>query len=150
MPYTRIWIHLVWATKNREPDLIQPIRQTIIKHIETNACSKQILLDTIGGHDDHIHALIALRGDQCVSKIAQLLKGESSHWVNDENIMHGHFEWQEDYAAFSVSESDVDRVRRYIQDQDRHHRTRSFADEYQVFLEQNGFSAVDGVKTPTG
>ena len=139
MPYTRIWVHLVWATKNRDPILTHPVRNTIFNHIFSNAQSKQIFLDTIDGQDDHVHALIALRGDQCVAKIAQLLKGESSHWVNDQNLMPGHFEWQEDYAAFSVSETDLDRVRRYIQNQEEHHRHRSFADEYQEILAENGF-----------
>ena len=139
MPYIGIWIHLIWATKNRDPVSIQPLRQTVHNHIKSNAQAKQIFLDTIGGHDDHVHALLALRGDQCMSTIAHLLKGESSHWVNAQKMFNGHFEWQDGYAAFSVSETDVNRVRRYIQDQEEHHKHRSFADEFRDFLEENGF-----------
>ncbi len=144
MPYTKIWIHLVWATKDRLPLLTDPIRQRIFSHIKSNAANKGICLDTIGGYTDHVHALIQLRGDQSVANIAQLLKGESSHWVNQQNMTANHFEWQIDYAAFSVSDSEVAEVRYYIHNQEKHHRIKTLAEEYQRFVELYGLPPWDG------
>ncbi len=138
MPYTRIWIHLIWATKNRSSILNDSIRQKLFDHIKTNALQKGIHLDTIGGYVDHVHALLELRGDQSVAQVAQLLKGESSHWANQEHITPGHFEWQVDYAAFSISHSDIAEVRHYIRNQEGHHRIKTMDEEYQTLASRFG------------
>ncbi|MBI2619023.1 MAG: IS200/IS605 family transposase [Ignavibacteriales bacterium] len=134
MPYVRIWVHLVWSTKNRKPMLQSEIRSKVFDHIKVNAKAKDIFLDTIGGYIDHLHALISLGSSQTIAKVAQLLKGESSHWVNQNFVLPGSFEWQDEYFAVSVCESDVERVREYIRRQEEHHRKKSFAEEYQEFL----------------
>jgi putative transposase len=147
MPYVQVWIHFIWSTKNREPMLAQSLRPKVFEHIKANARGKGIFLDTIGGHVDHAHALVSLGKEQTIAKVAQLLKGESSHWVNKESLTRTKFEWQDEYAAFSVSESMVDTAREYIRRQDEHHRKKSFAEEYQELLAQHGFT-VEGLKSP--
>lgn len=89
--------------------------------------------------EEHIHVLISLGASQSVSKVAQLIKGESSHWVNSEALLRGRFEWQDEYIAISVSESDVQKVRNYILNQEEHHRRKTFMEEYSDFMEKYPF-----------
>ena len=130
MPFVRVWIHLVWSTKNRFPYLTDKIRSDIFNHIRINAKSKQILLDRIGGWVDHVHVLISLGSHQTISKTAQLMKGESSHWINSNNLTTEKFEWQYEYFAVSFDESKIDIIRNYIDNQEEHHRYKSIIDEY--------------------
>ncbi len=83
MPYIRVWIHLVWSTKNREPTLRSNIRGKVFQHIRGNAKEKKIRIDCINGIVDHIHLLVSLSADRALSKMVQLIKGEASHWVNE-------------------------------------------------------------------
>lgn len=139
MAYLRVWIQLVWSTKNRE-QLINSadLRQKLFQHITENATSKSIRLDCVNGTYDHVHALVSLGPDQTIAKIAQLLKGESSHWLNQQNIVCGKFEWQDDYFASPVSDSAVERVRTYIKNQEEHHRKKLFSEEWGEFMSHHG------------
>jgi len=89
---------------------------------------------------DHLHLLVSLRSDQKVDEVAKLIKGESSHWINSENIVKPKFSWQRGYGAFSISPSHVEAVRKYILGQDEHHRKRTFAEEYRTILKRYGFA----------
>lgn len=139
MPWIKIWIHFVWSTKNREPLLTDQIRQNIFRHIRENAGKKGIHLDFIGGYVDHVHCLISLGTDQTIEKIIQLIKGESSYWINKNHLCRSKFEWQEEYFAVSVSETFIEAVRNYIANQEEHHRRESFDDEFQGFMKRAGF-----------
>ena len=141
MPYVRIWVHLIWSTKERVPLLHQALREKVFLHIKENASKKEIYLDIINGIADHVHCLVSLRSDQSIAKVAQLLKGESSHWINAQNFCNGKFEWQEEYIAVSVSDSNVELVRQYIGNQKEHHRVKTFSEEYENFLSKYGFLA---------
>ena len=134
MPFAKIMIHLVWSTKNRTPFLRNEIRPAILDHIRSNSVEKGIYIDFINCHLDHVHCLISLGIDQNISKIVSLLKGESSHWINQQNLVVGKFSWQDEYFAVSVSESNIARVQDYIKIQDLHHKKKTFQDEYDEFL----------------
>ena len=136
MSYVRIWVHLIWSTKNRRPILSNELRDKITTHIEMNAKAKNIFLDCIGGHLEHIHALLSLRSDLSIATIAQMIKGESSHWVNALKLVPFKFEWQTEYYALSVSESAIDIIRRYIKDQEEHHRRKTFAEEFEEIIDE--------------
>jgi putative transposase len=123
------------------------LRRGVCKHIKENAASKMIHLDSVNGSADHLHALVSLGSDQTIAKIAQLLKGESSHWVNKENPQRLKFEWQDDYFAESVSRSALSSVQRYIADQDEHHRKKTFAEEFDEFLAEHALSANERTRT---
>jgi REP element-mobilizing transposase RayT len=138
MSHVKILTHTVWGTKSREPVLLPTIRTAFFHHILENAKEKNIFIDTIGGYNDHIHCLISLGTDQTIGKVVQLIKGESSHWANESKMFKNKFEWGEDYFAASVSVSSVEKVRQYIKNQEDHHRTVSFAEEYQRFVESCG------------
>ena len=139
MPYVRIWVHLIWSTKGRRPLLNEALREKVFSHMKGNAAKKEIYLDSINGIADHVHTLVSLKSDQTIAKVAQLLKGESSHWINAQNLCNNKFEWQDEYIAVSVSESNVDNIRQYIRNQVEHHRVKSFNEEYEHFLLDYGF-----------
>ena len=141
MGFVKIWVHLVWTTKNRRPLLTQEIRLDIFNHIRENAEKKGIYVDFINGYLEHVHCLISLKSSQNIDKIMMLLKGESSFWINKNKISLGKFEWQDDYFAVSVSESALNRVRNYIKNQENHHKRKSFNEEYQEFISKYKFDA---------
>lgn len=143
MSWVRIWVHLVFSTKNREPYLnSKELRIKVFQHIKENAKSKDIWLDCINGYQDHIHCLILVNKDQTISKIAQLIKGESSHWINKNNLTKTKFIWQDDYWAVSVSESHIERIREYISNQEEHHRIKSFTEEVDEFMNKYGWKFI--------
>src|SRR4051812_30556881 len=104
MSYVRIWVHLVFATKNREPFLKEEVRQKVRQHIIANCKEKDIFLQAINGYEDHLHCLISLGREQTIAKVAQMIKGESSFWINKNKLVSDGFMWQNDYYANSVSE----------------------------------------------
>ena len=118
----------------------QEVRRDIFNHIRENAGKKGIYIDFINGHLEHVHCLISLGSGQNIDKILMLLKGDSSYWINRNNIFPGKFEWQDEYFAVSVSESAITRVREYIKNQENHHKKKSFNDEYQEFISKYKFN----------
>ena len=129
MPYIRVWIHFVWSTKNRNPLLKKEVRHKLITHIKQNAKEKNIYLDCINGYTEHLHCLVSLGSDQTLSKVMQLIKGEASNWFNKNIMTDEKLEWQDEYFAVSVSESQIEAVRKYIFNQEAHHRNKSFEEE---------------------
>ena len=141
MGFVKIWVHLVWTTKNREPILSPEIRMHIFSHIKENAEKKGIYIDFINGHLEHVHCLISLGSGQNIDKIIMLMKGESSYWINKNKIFNRKFSWQDEYFAVSVSESAVNRVRAYIKNQKNHHNNKAFINEYQELMRKYKFNA---------
>lgn len=132
-------VHCVFGTKNKEPILVSGKREELFKHIRENARTKDIYIDTINGHIDHIHCLISLGAEQNIAKLMQLIKGEASFWTNKHKLFGHKLEWTEDYFAASVSESSLDKVRDYIKNQEEHHRKITFTEEYEKFIHSYGF-----------
>ena len=142
MSHVRIWVHAVWGTKNKLQYLSCPVKHEVFGHIRYNANEKGIYLSEIGGFHQHVHCLLSLTADQNIGKIMQLLKGESSYWINRKKVVAGRFEWADEYYAVSVSESHVERVRKYIRNQEEHHRTKTWEEEVNEFMEKYGFTRV--------
>lgn len=140
MPFIKVYIHFVWSTKNRFPflDSIE-LRQKVWYHIWENAKEKGIFIDYINGYSDHCHCIISLGVDQNIQKVMHLLKGESSFWINKNNLTKQKFEWQEEYFAVSVSESVIEKVRDYIKNQEIHHKKKTFQEEYDEIICKFGF-----------
>ena len=139
MPYIKVYIHFLWTTKYRTPFLHSPdLRVKVWTHIKENAALNKIYVDTVNGHTEHCHCLVSMHHNHTMSKVMQLMKGESSNWINKHNLCEQRFEWQEEYFATSVSESAVGKVRRYIQNQEEHHRKKPFQQEYDDLIEQFG------------
>lgn len=142
MSYVKIWVHLVFATKNREYLLQNDLGGAIHEHIMTNCKKKEIFLQAINGSTDHIHLLISLGKDQSIAQIVQLIKGESSFWMNKYHLLPSKFSWQDDYFAVSVSQSKVGTVLNYIKNQEEHHKMKSFSEEVDQFLTKFGFKRI--------
>jgi putative transposase len=140
MPFVKVYIHFVWSTKNRYPFLAtKEMRKILWQHMKENAKQKGIFIDFVNGYADHCHCLVSLGVDQTIQKIMQLIKGESSFWINKCNLIAEKFEWQDEYFAVSVSESMIETVRNYIRKQEEHHRRKTFTDEYKEFIVKYGF-----------
>jgi REP element-mobilizing transposase RayT len=134
MPYVKIWVHTVWGTKNRQPLLTKDIRNNVFQHIKSNAKSKGIFIDAINGYLDHTHCLISLQAEQCIATVMNLIKGESSYWINKNKVIMTKFEWADEYYAGSISPSHLEGLRKYIGLQEEHHRHLTFQEECERFL----------------
>jgi REP element-mobilizing transposase RayT len=132
-------IHAVWGTKNNQNLISSEVRPILIDHIRENAKAKGIFIDTLNSQPDHVHCLFALNADMALSKALNLMKGESSFWANKQHIINFHFGWANDYFAASVSDSQLNKVRDYIRNQDEHHRKETYTDEYNKFMNSYGF-----------
>lgn len=142
MPFVKVYIHIVWSTKNRIPFLnSKDLRINVWKHIKQNASEKGIVIDVVNGYSDHCHCLISLSTNQTIEKVVQLIKGESSFWINKNNLTEEKFAWQDEYFAVSVSESMIEKVRNYIINQEKHHLTKSFSEEYEEFISKYKFNS---------
>lgn len=142
MSFIKVYVHYVWSTKNRFPFLTDNFRSDLFVHIRDNAKTKNIYIDFINGHTDHIHMLVSLNDDLSIGRIAQLIKGESSHWINQMKLTTSRFEWQDEYLAIGVGDDKIDIVRNYIASQPEHHKKVSFANEYNKFIERFGFDVI--------
>lgn len=128
-----IYLHVVWATKNREPlvcgELVRPVHRCI--HAQVLKLRGTVL--EVGGMPDHVHLLAQVPGSVSAAKLANMVKGGSARMLNDtlsDSLPH-FFEWQERYGAFSVSRSHVERVRNYIRNQERHHANHTTWPEWE-------------------
>lgn len=145
MSLVKVYIHFVWSTKNRVPYLDSlELRKKVWYHIKENAQKKGIYMDHVNGYSDHCHCLVSLSVDQTIQKTMQLIKGESSFWINKQGLTNQKFEWQDEYFAASVSETSLENVRNYIKNQEIHHSKKSFQDEYQEFIEKYNFEKMNG------
>ncbi|MBE7413540.1 MAG: IS200/IS605 family transposase [Leptospiraceae bacterium] len=145
MPFVKVYIHFVWSTKNRFPFLdSKELRQKVWNHIRENAKSKGIFVDFVNGYFDHCHCLVSMGTDWSIEKVIQLIKGESSFWINKNKLTKEKFEWQDEYFAVSVSESMVNHIREYIKNQEEHHKNILFQQEYDEFIYKYGFDVFDG------
>jgi REP element-mobilizing transposase RayT len=140
MSVVKVYVHLVWGTKNRYPFLsTNDIRNKMWSHIKENSIEKGIFIDHVNGYKDHCHCLVSLNADQNIEDVVQLLKGESSFWANRNLALGERFGWAAKYYAVSVSPRNLDTVRKYIRNQEEHHKVTSFQGEYLQFMREYGF-----------
>lgn len=136
--FNKIWMHAIWATKDRQP-LIKPSAETktfdyISNQLREMGCTVRIT----NGMPDHVHSLFLLNPQKSIAEVIKQVKGSSSHFINQTNIIPQKFAWQTGYAAYSVSESVLEKVFLYIQNQKQHHHKLSFQEEYEKFLSLYG------------
>ncbi len=144
MSWVRVYMHMVFSTKKREPFLnSSELRKNVFQHIKLNAEEKGIWLDCVNGYQDHAHCLISLGRDQTISKVAQMIKGESSYWINREKLTTEKFIWQDDYWVVGVSEGHLGAVRNYIHNQEKHHSKQTFSAEINTFIKKYGWELIE-------
>jgi REP element-mobilizing transposase RayT len=133
---SRVLIHLVFSTKNREPFIAPECRDRAFNYLGGTLNALDCPTIRVGGMADHVHLLFVLARTLSVSSVVERVKKETSKWAK-EHINPG-FYWQSGYGSFSVSPSNVGAVRAYIENQEEHHRTRSFQDEFRELLRRHG------------
>ena len=136
--YSRCWLHLIWETLRREPMLDKRAAALASANLTEYSREKGIYMKINYFNTDHTHALIDLPTNLSIEQVIQLLKGSSSHWINQNRLIKGRFAWGKGYGAFSVSQSEVSKVANYIAKQEDHHRKRSFAQEFEIFVKRYG------------
>ena len=136
--YSRVWLHPTWATLERRPLLSQPAAVKLSAYLTQYSAEKRIYIKINYVNADHVHALIDLPTGLCIEEVVHLLKGSSSHWINENSLGRGKFGWGRGYGVFSVSHSGVAEVAKYIANQEEHHRKRSFAEELRLLVERHG------------
>lgn len=139
--FNKIWIHAIWATKDRMPLIHPSVENQIHRFISEQLREQDCPVRIINGMPDHIHSLFLLNPQKSMADVVKQIKGSSSHFINENNLIGEKFSWQTGYAAFSVSESIVEKVFQYIQNQKQHHSKKTFQQEYEEFLKLYGFSA---------
>ncbi len=136
--FNKIWLHAIWATKERKPLLVPKIESKVYNFMDKQLRGLGCPVRIINGMPDHVHCLFLLNPQKSVADVIKQVKGSTSHFINKQNFVSEKFAWQTGYAAFSVSESQLEKVFRYINNQKQHHSNKSFHDEYEAFLKLNG------------
>ena len=135
MSYTKAHFHIVFSTKGREKLITKPVQPKLWAFTAGICTNVGMLALAIGGIDDHIHSLVELPPDMSIAKAVNLLKSNSSRWMKK---TRRHFSWQVGYAAFAVSVSNLNRVKKYVRNQEVHHRKMTFEKEYLMLLDKHG------------
>jgi len=134
---TNLLAHLVFSTHEHYPFLSDvDLRHELHRYLAAIVNEKGGTCLELGGIADHVHLLIVLTKTECMADLVRDLKRSSSIWAKNRAASLHDFAWQKGYAAFSVGQSEIDVVRQYIQQQERHHKTRTFQEEYLAFLKK--------------
>jgi len=131
MPHSlnKIWIHAIWATKERKPLIHKSLEQQVYQYIAEQLREQGCPVRIINGMPDHIHCLFLLNPQKSIAEVIKQIKGSSSHFINQNDLISDKFAWQTGYAAYSISESGVEKVFEYIKKQKSHHQKKTFQQE---------------------
>jgi len=133
---SRILIHLVFSTKNRERLLTPAIQAKLHPYLSTILDQIECPSLQVGGVKDHVHLFFGLSRTRTIAEVVENLKISSSKWIKTKGAVFRDFHWQSGYSAFSVSQSDADAVMTYIRNQAQHHHKMTFQEEYRRLLER--------------
>lgn len=131
-------VHLVFSTKDRQPLLGASVRPALHAYLATVARNAGCECYRVGGVADHVHLAIRFSRTLTIADLVEELKTSSSKWLKTQSSDLAGFSWQRGYGVFSVGPSDLDALRAYIDNQEEHHRTRTFQEEYRAFLTKYG------------
>lgn len=132
--YTQLYVHVVFAVKGRANLISTQWKERLYQYITGIITNKNQKLMVINGMPDHLHLLIGLKPDCMLSELVRDIKANSSRWINEQKYIPGKFEWQTGFGAFTVGQSQIKAVVNYILNQEEHHKTKSFREEYIEFL----------------
>jgi putative transposase len=128
--YTRIYVHFVFVVKNRANLINKSFKEELNKYITDIVKNKGHKLIAINCMPDHIHVFTGMKPSQSISDLARDIKANSGGFINKKKLTKGRFEWQQGFATFSYSHSQIDKVIKYIINQEEHHRKLTFKEEY--------------------
>ncbi|HET7626295.1 MAG TPA: IS200/IS605 family transposase [Verrucomicrobiae bacterium] len=138
MSYISACFHCVFSTKERRPFITPDLQERLWPFLGGIARQNKMTALEIGGVADHVHILLSLPATVPISKAMQLIKGGSSKWIHETFPDQKLFSWQEEYGAFSVSVSQLDKTIAYIRGQPGHHRKMTFQEEFLMLLKKHG------------
>lgn len=141
--FNKIWIHAVWATKERTPLISPKIENRIYEFMKREFTEIGCPVKIINGMPDHVHCLFLLNAQKSIAEVIKQIKGSTSHFINEQNLIKEKFAWQTGYAAYSISESATNKVFQYIRNQKQHHSKKPFQQEFDEFLKLYGFADDD-------
>ena len=127
--YTQISIQAVFAVEGRENLIANAWRASLHQYM-AGIVRKEAITLAVGGWKDHVHIFFGLPPTLSISNLVQKVKANFSRWINEQNFVNGKFQWQQGYGAFSYSRSHRDVVIKYVMNQEQHHKTRTFREEY--------------------
>ena len=136
--YTQIHLQLVFAVQNRMSLILTLWKNELYKYMTGIVQTNKHKLIIVNGMPDHVHLLIGMRPTQSLSALMQMIKGDSSEWINDKKFVPGKFSWQEGYGAFSYSKGQLPQVIKYRKEQEAHHKKKTFRQEYLHMLKKYG------------
>jgi REP element-mobilizing transposase RayT len=134
--FTQLLIHIVFAVKNRDALIQKEWKNDLAKYITGIIQSHKHKLLAIEAMSDHIHILIGYNVNQLIPKLVEEIKTSSNKWINDNKFSKYKFEWQIGYGAFTYSKSQLNNIVKYILNQEKHHKGKSFQEEYIEILEK--------------
>ncbi|MBU1298070.1 MAG: IS200/IS605 family transposase, partial [Bacteroidetes bacterium] len=132
--YTQIYIHTVFTVQNRMCLIHKSWKDELYKYITGIVKANKHKLIAINGMPDHLHILIGMKPHQSLSDLMQDIKGSSSKWINEKKFLKTKFQWQQGYGAFSYSHSHLNKIIKHIQDQEIHHKKKTFKEELKRIL----------------
>ena len=136
--YNKIWVHVIFSTKDRLPLISSPVEKQIYDHMREQLIEQGCRVRIINGIPDHVHLLYLQNSKKSVADIIKQVKGNTSHWINGQDMMKEKFAWQTGYAAYSISESQLEKVFQYIKNQKEYHTKKTFIQEYNEFILAHG------------
>lgn len=138
--YTNLLVHAVFSTKDRRPDLDAAVRSRLFPYLGGIVQSLHGKALIVNGTDDHVHTLLSLPATLAAADVMRAIKANSSRWVHETWPAKRDFAWQAGYGAFSVSHSNLEAVRKYIANQEEHHRRMTFQEEHLELLKRHGIA----------
>ena len=130
------YVHIVFSTKNRQPFIDQSIKEELHAYLGGTCKELGCPVLAVGGVEDHVHILCMLSRNMALSELVGKVKANSSKWIKTKGEQYANFYWQNGYGAFSVNPTETEVVIKYIQNQEEHHKKRTFQEEYRLFLKK--------------
>lgn len=131
---SKVYLHIIFSTKKRNKFIPEEIRPSLQAYMVEVSSNLKLFVHEIYANPDHVHLLCELPRTMTISDLVLKIKTSSSNWMKSQGI--GNFEWQKGYGVFSASQSKIDVLKKYIQNQHEHHKNVSFEDEFRMFLKE--------------
>lgn len=136
--FSQLYIHIVFSPRNRQALIQTAWESQLYRYITGIVQGRGHKLLAIGGMPDHVHLLIGLKPSESISDLVREIKKASTAYVNQNRLSNFHFGWQNGYGVFSHSRSQIDRVGRYVRRQKEHHREKTFREEFDRMVREQG------------
>lgn len=141
--FSKIWVHIIFTTKGNRLLITQPLESRLQNQLHELLLELGCPVRVINGMPDHVHILFLQSPSRSLTELVKKVKSRSSQWINQNKLCIQKFAWEQGYAAFSVSESQVQRVYDYISNQKEHHLREGTQEEYRHIIELHGLLPID-------